>query len=207
MTGLYHYPPLWLHRIPAGWKLMALAALSIGITQTSHTITLGAALSGALAIYLTGRLGRRLRMFLPLAPILLVIFLTQLYVGDVSSATAAVLRIAIMILLADLVTMSTSTQDMMDALAPLLSPFHLIGLRRETIAFAVAFTIRLVPLLLSLWLQQSEAYRARTGRRGSWRLVAPYLANVMRISDRLAESLDARGFGASNRRGGTGKST
>jgi biotin transport system permease protein len=53
-----------------------------------------------------------------------------------------------------------------------------------------------VPVLLANWQARAEAWRARTGRRVSIRLVAPFVAETLRLADQVGEALDARGFDA-----------
>lgn len=195
MTGLYHHPPIWLHRISARWKLCALAGASIALAILTDPLILAGAFFAALSVYVISGISRRLRMLASLTFVFAIVFAAQYWTMGFIDAVRIVLRMGCMILLADLVTLSTRTQDMMDTLTTVLAPLRFSGLRQDTIAFAVAFTIRLVPLLLSLWSQQSEAYRARTGRRASWRLLAPFLAQLLRTADHMAEALDARGFG------------
>jgi biotin transport system permease protein len=177
MNGLYHYPPSWLHKISAGIKLLALALLSIAVMVTSHIAYLAIGFTGVCIIYVA------------------IIFLGQFWISGIDAALASTIRLTLMILLADLVTMSTPMQAMMDVFSRLLTPARLAGFNTDRISFCIALMIRFVPLLLELWRQQSEAWRARTGKRAGWRLIAPFLANVMRMADRMAESLDARGFG------------
>jgi biotin transport system permease protein len=198
MTGLHHYPPIWLHRVPASFKLLALATLSIFILQIENLFVLSVALAAVATFYFAHGVhyALRLKLVAPLWPVMLAIFTAQYFTSGVDAAIILVLRMVLMILLADIVTSSTPMQAMMDAMIVLMRPFRFSSTTPHKISFCVALTIRFVPLLLDLWRQQSEAWHARTGRRPSWRLIAPYLTSVLRMADRLAESLDARGFGS-----------
>lgn len=199
MIGLYQHPPTILHRVSAGYKLIALAVLSIVCMRIGNVAILAACLGALLAVYAGfGKpFVRRLAILRPLWPTMLAIFVAQIIVADWQSATASILRLLVMVLLADLVTMSTRMQAMMDALAPLLRPLRMFGVSSERISFCVAYVIRLVPLLLEQWQLYADAWRARTGNRPGWRLIAPLFANILRMAGRHAEALDARGFGAS----------
>ena len=197
MTGLYHYPPGWLHKMPAGIKLLALAVFSIICLNIESAAYLSLALAAAAVLYILAgvRVAGRLLLLKPLWPVIAAIFVTQYYIMGIDAAIASTARLVLMFFLADLVTMSTPMQAMMDAISTLLQPLRFIGLDSRKLAFCVALVIRFVPLLLDMWRQQTEAWRARTGRRASWRLIAPFLANVMRMADVTADALDARGFG------------
>jgi len=201
VIALYHHPPTLLHRVPAGYKLSALAVLAILLMRVQHEIALVSMLFGIVVLYACfGRsYFRRLAMLRPLWPAMLAIFLAQALTTDVHVGAASVLRLVIMVLLADLVTMSTQMQAMMDALDPILAPLRRFGVSTNRIAFCTAYVIRLVPLLLDQWRQHSDAWHARTGTRPGWRLAAPFFATVMRSAERNAEALDARGFGVNQR--------
>ena len=174
-----------------------LAILSTLVIRIESAIYLSASLACAGVFYflLGTKVLRRLLLLKPLWPVVVAIFLTQWYVADLTAGIASIARFALMILLADLVTMSTPMQEMMDALARLLKPLRHIGLDFTKLSFCIALVVRFVPLLLETWQTHAEAWRARTGRRANWRMIAPYLANVLRIADHMGESLDARGFG------------
>lgn len=191
-----------LHRLPAGLKLGALALLSILILPLDDPRLLAGALAATLALYAS--LGRpalaRLRTLRPLAPLLALMFVLQAWSGDWTSAgfaagAASVLRILLMVLLADLVTLSTSLQQMMDALETVLAPLRPLGASPRKLALAVALVLRFVPVLLAAWRAREEAWRARSTRRPSLALVPGFLAETLRLADHVAEALDARGFG------------
>lgn len=190
-----------LHRLPAGAKLIALAVLSVLIVPLDSPVLLAMALAGVLIVYCGfGRPGlRRLAQWRSLAPLLVVIFALQVWAASVEVAVASVLRICVMVLLADLVTLSTRMQDMMDALALPMRPLARFGLDPERIALAVALVLRFVPVLLDTWRGREEAWRARSPRRPGLALVGAFFSGALAMSDQVAEALDARGFGAPRR--------
>lgn len=187
----------WLHAVPARAKLLALAFATMATFWIDDARALLLALIVVLAIY--GGLGRearaRLRLFAPLAPILIVIGAFQFWSLGAEASAAVLARLCLMILLADLVTMTTPMLDMMDAIEPAMKPLRLVGLEPAKIALAVALVLRFAPALMEEWRRRDEAWRARTGRRASLRLLAPFLGSVLRLADQVAEALDARGFG------------
>ncbi|WP_029005103.1 energy-coupling factor transporter transmembrane component T [Azorhizobium doebereinerae] len=191
-----------LHRLPAGAKLLALAGLSLLLLPADSALLLAGALLAVLLAY--AALGRRalarLALLRPLGPVLLLMVLLQAWAGDWSRAAvgagfAVALRILLMVLLADLVTLSTPMQDMMDALERVLRPFERFGVAPRKLALAVALVVRFVPVLLSAWRAREEAWRARSTRRPALALVPGFLAQTLRLADHVADALDARGFG------------
>jgi biotin transport system permease protein len=75
-----------------------------------------------------------------------------------------------------------------------MRPLRLAGINPRAPALAIALVIRFVPVLLASWQEREEAWRARTGRRASIRLIPAFVAETLRMADQIAEALDARGF-------------
>jgi ABC-type cobalt transport system, permease component CbiQ and related transporters len=187
----------FLHRIPTGWKLIILAGISLAFPFITSIWIPAVMLCLILAVYvLCGREAlMRLRTMKVLVPILLVIGAIQAITATWQDGLNSVIRLLAMILLADLVTLSSTMQSMMDALQPVLRPFARFGLRPRSLSLAVALVMRFIPYLLAAWRERDEAYRARTGKGASWRLVAPFIVETLHLADRVAETLDARGIG------------
>lgn len=186
----------WLHQVPAGLKLLFMAGATVVFFWIKEPLILLASLVLVLLVYLA--LGReavlRLRLFRFMLPVLVIVGAFQFFASGPADALASVSRLALMVLLADLVSMTTPMMAMMDAFLPVLRPLRYAGLDPSQLALAFALVIRFVPVLLDDWLRRREAWRARGGSHGSWRLVAPWIAGLLRIADRIAEALDARGL-------------
>lgn len=186
----------WLHRLPATAKLLALALLSLLTLPVQDWRYLCILLACVCTIYASvGRAGGlRLMRLARLWPMMALIAAFHLVYGDWQAALANVARLWAMIAFADLVTMSTTMQAMMRAIAPLAAPMRHVGLPPQNLTLAVSLMIRFVPLLLENWDARREAWRARGGGRVPLRLIAPFMIETLRMADRFAESLAARGF-------------
>jgi biotin transport system permease protein len=188
--------PTWLHRVPTGAKLALLAAASLAVLPIADPLALLAALGFTLLIYAS--LGRqavsRLAVLQPLLPFLILIGALQAWFESWPAAVASTTRILLMILVASLVTLTTTMQAMAESLLPLMRPLRLAGINPRAPALAIALVIRFVPVLLASWQEREEAWRARTGRRASIRLIPAFVAETLRMADQIAEALDARGF-------------
>lgn len=187
-----------LHRMPAGLKLVGLAILSFLIVPVESPAVLAMALAAVVIVYAGfGRRGlARILVWKSLAPLLVVVFLLQLWAASPEVAVASVLRIAVMVLIADLVTLSTRLQDMMDALAVPLRPLARFGVDPERVSLAVALVLRFVPVLMDSWRGREEAWRARSPRRPGLVLVGAFFSGALATADQVAEALEARGYGA-----------
>ena len=195
MISLYLARRTWAHGLPAGLKLAVLALVSLLVTPSDSLPVMAGLAAGVLALYVA--LGRealaQVALLRPVLPLLVILFALHAWSGDVRLGLVAVLRLVAMMLLANAVTMTTRMDEMMDVIEPLLRPLALVGIAPRTVALAVAMMIRFVPLLFALWEALNEAYRARTGRRGGWRLLAPFCIQTLRLSHHAAEALSARG--------------
>ncbi|BCJ91482.1 cobalt ABC transporter [Terrihabitans soli] len=193
----------WLHPVPAGAKLIALAVLSFAILPVDDWRLLAAFLLLTLAVFAS--LGRealkRVTGLRPLFWILAIIFVLHALTGDWQAGASAVLRLVTMILLADLVSMTTTLQDMMQALMPLLRLLRPFGVNPKKLSLAVSLAIRFVPVFSAQWHARAEAWKARTGKKPGLRLIGPFIADTFRMADHVAEALDARGFARKTPRG------
>ncbi|MGX9390206.1 CbiQ family ECF transporter T component [Nitrobacteraceae bacterium UC4446_H13] len=189
-------PKTWLHRVPAGFKLAGLALFSLLLLPVDDWRILAGVLVVVLAIYAGfGRAGfARLALLRPLIPLLVIVGGVQALSSGWHAGAVVSLRLLAMLLLADLVSMTTTMSALMDVLAPVFNLLRPLGVNPRKMALAVALVLRFVPVLLTRWRAREEAWKARTHRRVPVRLVAVFLADILQLADRVAESLDARGF-------------
>jgi biotin transport system permease protein len=191
-------PRTWLHRVPAGVKLAGLALFSLLLLPVDDWRVLAGVLAIVLAAYGTcGRPGlSRLVLLRPMVPLLVIVGGVQALSGGWHAGAVVGLRLLAMLLLADLVSMTTTMSALMDVLAPFFNLLRPLGVNPRKMALAMALVLRFVPVLLTRWRAREEAWKARTHRRVPARLLAVFLADILQLADRVAESLDARGFDA-----------
>ena len=196
MIGAYVPGRTPLHRLPFAAKLAGLVVVSIALNKLGDWRALALVVAATVALYaaLGPPMLRRLADLRPLWPMLLAIAVLQLVFDSPALAAASVLRILALVALSALVTYTTTTTEMLETLEPLFAPLRWVGLNPRVPALAIALVLRLVPMLLDLWAEKEEAWRARSGRRPSVRLVPSFLAAALAMADHLAEALDARGF-------------
>jgi biotin transport system permease protein len=184
-----------LHRLPAGGKLLMLAFASLVLFPVNDPRLLCLALGAVLCLFpVLGRGGlHALRALKPLVAILAFVLALHALLGSFSLGLIVSLRLATLVLLATLVTVTTRMDSMMDALRPVLRPVAWFGLSERRLALAVALVVRFTPFIVDLGRQLQEAYRARSGRRGHVKLVAPLCLQALNAADHVAEALAARG--------------
>lgn len=147
--------------------------------------------------------------FYPVAWLLLFVFVGQIIFNHWSSALAVVLRLIVLVLLATLVTLTTRTSDMMDTIVVVLRPVLSRGgrdkkgrglfstrldLSPEKLSLMLMLTIRYIPMLFQQYMELRNAQRARGVNPGSVTLILPLLIRALRLTDQLAEAIDARAY-------------
>ncbi|MEX0922435.1 MAG: energy-coupling factor transporter transmembrane component T [Rhodovibrionaceae bacterium] len=183
----------WLRRLPAGLKLLALAAISIGLFFIGDPAILAAILAAVLVLLAgVGALGL-LRTLRPIGFMLLLAFLAHGLLGDWMLGLTVCLRIGTLVLLATLVSASTALSEMLAVLDRLLAPLRWAGVPTRPVGVAIAMTLRFAPMLAQRWRLLGEAWQARSPRRPLWRLVVPFLLSALDDADHAAEALVARG--------------
>ncbi|MBB4427557.1 biotin transport system permease protein [Bradyrhizobium sp. CIR48] len=189
-------PQTWLHRVPAGAKLAGLALLSVLLLPVGDWRILAGVLALIAMVYAgSGRVGMaRLSLLRPLLPLLVVVGGVQTASGDWNAGAVVTMRLLAMLLLADLVSMTTTMSALVEVLTPVLRLLRPLGVNPRKMALAVALVLRFVPVLMTRWRAREEAWKARTHRRIPLRLVAAFVADILQLADRVAEALDARGF-------------
>ncbi|GAA2567114.1 energy-coupling factor transporter transmembrane component T family protein [Mycolicibacterium diernhoferi] len=199
MTVLGDYRPgaSWLHRLPAGAKLLGLGLLIIAMTVW---VDAPARLGVAAGIVLLGALSARLNVWAlirQLRQVLWVvgfIFALQIVLTDWRRALVVCGVLLLAVSLAAMVTLTTRTTDMLDAATRAMTPLARFGFPVRQVAIALALTIRSIPLLLEIFRQVDEARRAR-GLRVSPRIVfVPVIVGALKAADDFNEALIARGL-------------
>ena len=184
------------HGWPAGPKLLALCLATIGLFFVENLAAQTVVCAAVLLAYLApGRVFFRAgmsRLFI-LWPFVAVVLLWHLLVGDFSAGAVIVLRMVSVVALANLVTMTTRLTQMTDLMRRLLAPLRRLGIRTDAIELAIALVIRATPALLDKGHNLRDAWRARTHRRPSWRIVLPFTLLAVDDAEHLAEALRARG--------------
>lgn len=195
MIGLYVPGATWLHRLPAGWKLLGLALLtSVLVAVRSVTAVLAAAVL-VVALVAAARLPVRAAagQLAPMRWVVLVLVPFQLWAGGWRAAVVVVGTLVVAVAAAAIVTLTTRVTEMLDVLVGLLRPVRVLGVDPERVALVLALAVRAVPVLAATAAEVRDARRARGLERSVRALVVPLVVRSVRHADRLGEALAARG--------------
>lgn len=186
-----------LHRWPAGAKLAGMIAVIAGLFVLPHPGVLLVALCGLAAVYLWAGgwtlLVFGLRLLWPLWPFVVVVGGWHLLRGSPEVGALVNLRMLGAVLTANLMTMTTRLDCLIDLITRLCSPLAWIGVPPRRAALTLALVIRFVPVLGEAAAGLALAWRARSARRPGLRLLAPLTLAAIDEADHVAEALRARG--------------
>jgi biotin transport system permease protein len=189
-----------VHRLPAGVKLLCLAALAVLLFARPTLTVAGAALAGTLLVGLgVARLPIAVltRQVWALRWILLALFVVHALTTGVTTGAHTVLRLVTLVLAAAVVTATTRVTEMVAVVERLCAPLRLVGGRPERVGLLIAMALRFIPVLIERADRIRAAQAARGGApRGVRALrttVAPLLVQLLQMAHDVSEALDARG--------------
>ncbi len=194
MRSLYSERRTWLHRVPAGVKLLLLAVLGTalfvidrpawllgaGAFALGAFVSLGAAMRGAL----------RLVIAVAIAGALIAGF--HAFMGQPMIGAISAIRLVCVSLLGAMLTLTTRFDALLAVFETLLLPLERLGIRTRRLALGLGLMLRFTEHFFVQWHRLNDAHRARTGRSGGLRLLAPLTISMLLTSRRVADALAAR---------------
>ena len=195
MIGFYLAGASWLHRVPAGWKLLGLAALTSALVAARSVPVVAAGAAALVVLVLAARLpaGAVAAQLSPLRWVVLALVPFQLWVGGWRGVVVVVGSLVVAVAAAALVTLTTRVSAMLDALVAVLRRARVLGVDPERVALVLALAVRAVPVLAATAGEVRDARRARGLERSARALVVPLVVRSVRHADRLGDALAARG--------------
>lgn len=186
---------IW-HGLRAGHKLLAMLIFSVvlfTVSELSIQVTAFAAVQG---LWLIG--GRKffregLTHLLRIWPVVLFVTIWHGITGEYAQGAALLLRLAAIVALANLVTMTTTLNDMIDVLHWLATPVRKLGVSTRPAEIAMAMMIRFIPVLYEKSTTLRESWQARSSKRAGWRIITPIAVLAIDDAEQLSEALRARG--------------
>lgn len=194
MGSLYSDQPTWLHSVPAGFKLLALALLGIGLFAVEQWQVLLAAT--VVCVLVLASLGAAALRAKPLVVGVLVAsaLVAGFHVWMAQSMLAAVtvMRMLSATLMGIALTLTTRYSDLLHVFEWLLSPLQKLGVRTDRLALQLALMLRFTEHFFVVWRRLDEAYRLRTGKAGGFKILAPLTIHMLVTARRVADTLHLR---------------
>jgi biotin transport system permease protein len=185
-----------LHRAPAAAKLVGLIGLAVLTQLLDQWWQRCLLLVVVLLLYPLARigLGFALRQLRSLWWVLAAIAVAQVVFAGWPLAVSVVATIALLVLAAGLVTLTTTTTALSDVVVRALGPFRRFGVAPERVGLLMALSIRAVPVVLGLAEQIRDAQRARGLPLRPRTFAVPLLVRALRHAQQLGDALIARGL-------------
>lgn len=187
----------WLFRLPVGVKyLLMLAVVIPPLFLVRWPATLAAVLLVMLFLLSSGiRPARALRLGWMMWAILASLAAFHLITLAPVDAFVRPGNLLVAVLGARMLTLTTATPELMDALVWVLRPLRPIGVNPDQVALAVALMVRSIPHLMGTVDDARMAARARGLERNPARLLTPVVIGAVAYAERSGEALAARGIG------------
>lgn len=196
MLDLYSPGSSLLHRLPPAAKMLAmLLGATLLFLNESLPITVAATL-GILALYPTAQLTLK-QAFAQIRPLLIIFvlfFAVQWYFSGLELAAYVVLRLAALILLASLVTLTTQSSDMIDTMTRGLRYLKPLGVNPAKVSLAISLALRFIPVLAQITREVREAQKTRGLERSVIAVAMPLAIRAIKMADEISDAIDSRGY-------------
>lgn len=193
--GLYVPGTSVLHRTPAGVKLLVMVVAGAGSVFLDEPWQVAVALGVVFVGYGVAGVSTRaaLNQLRPLIWIAGFAAVVHVIVNGWQRAFVVVGVIAALVLLAGLVTLTTRTTAMVDAIVRICRPLRVVGVDPERVGLVIALGIRCVPVVVGLAEEVRDAQLARGLTSSPRAFAVPLIVRSLRHADALGEALVARG--------------
>jgi len=185
-----------LHRATAGAKLLVLLVLSVLTVWLKQPWQIAVVLAVVLLGYAVAQLPFSLvwRQLRPLLWVLLLLGAVQAWLAGWRSAVAVVGTVAVLVLAAALVTLTTRTTAMADAVVVACRPLKVFGVDPERVGLMLALGMRSVPVVVGAANDVRDAQRARGVVFAPQAYTVALVVRSVRMATALGDALVARGL-------------
>lgn len=196
LLGLYQPQDGWLFRLGTGWKYVILLGITIPVLVVWKWWFTLLGLALVLAILKSSGVSfrRALQIGWMLWVLLGILAGYQLIVQRFEQMIISPGNVLVAVLAARILTLTTSTPDLLDALARALRNLKHVGIDGDKVALAVAVMIRSIPYLMGSLADARDAARARGAERNVVALLIPAMVGAVAYAQRTGEALHARGL-------------
>lgn len=195
MIGLYQPGDSLLHRMAAGWKLLAMLLAIVGIVLLNAPWQLGVAALVVAGGFALARIPARVAwsQLWPMRWFLLFIAIFQVIFTGWERALMTCGTLLMTVAIAALITLTTRVTEMLDVCQRLLGPLRRFGVDPDRAGLVLALTIRCIPLMVEIVGAVSQARKARGAGFSLRALVVPSVVRALRRADAIGDALTARG--------------
>ncbi|MBU9710775.1 energy-coupling factor transporter transmembrane component T family protein [Evansella tamaricis] len=212
-----------VHRLDPRAKLICLMLFMVFLFVSRHPLSIGVALLIAVLAFglanvpLTFYLrGMRFIAIIIIFTFLLHLFMTKegpvlfttpivtIYLGGVLEGVLVGVRLLLLVIMASLLTLTTTPVDLTDGMESLMLPLKKVGMPTHELAFMISIALRFIPTLLEEAMKIIKAQMARGANftQGSiWKRVkafvpvlVPLFVQSLNRAEDLAIAMESRGY-------------
>lgn len=197
MIALYRDGTSVVHRLPAWVKLVVTAVVVFTVSLVPHTpVSLSIVAAMTVGCYLIAGLGilEVWRQLVAFRWLIVFALASQLVFLDTGVALVNTGRITVIIVFATLLTLTTTTADLLATTERALTPLSRIGVNPQKLSLVLAMTITTIPVIASFAATIREAQLARGVRVSPHNAVVPLMVMSLKHADDMAEAMIARGL-------------
>lgn len=197
LLGLHQPGDTWLHRRPAGHKLVGFLVVGVVVVAVHGWWSALLFLAAALALVAWSRMGVR-TLLVTLRRLLVVAVLLAAYSTwqqGWQHAVEVVGDLLALVLAATVLTVTTPIDEVLDAVTAGLRPLRRIGIDPERVGLTFALMIRAIPTTIDLADETRDAARARGLERDVRARLVPFVIRVVAHARDTGAALHARGIG------------
>lgn len=197
LLGLHRPGTTWLHRLPAGAKLVGLmlaGLVVVGVRGPAPALAF-LAVAAMLLAWSGARVGSTLRAMRWLLLSAAILGTWTVWQNGWPRAVEVVGDLLALILLATTLTVTTPVDEVMDAVARGLRPLHHVGVDPEAVALAFSLMLRAIPSTILLAEESRDAALARGLERSPRARLIPLVIRVVARARDTGDALHARGTG------------
>ncbi|MEY4451980.1 MAG: hypothetical protein RLZZ380_1101 [Actinomycetota bacterium] len=188
MISLYRSGNSLIHRIPVGWKLIALA-VSLGLISYVQKDLISSLVIALSVVVLFGISGLKpielVKQGWQMKALLLIVFIPQLIFAGLERGSYNTVAVFAGLLLAALVSLTTKTGDIVDLIKRIT--------KSQNFALLIALSINSIALVIGFSKNITEAGLARGVKPNPIRQIVTLFVVSLRYADDYAEALAARG--------------
>lgn len=197
LLGLHRPGDTWLHRLPAGAKLLGLlaAGLVVTVVHGPASAMVFVVVAVVLAAWSGAGIGHLVRALRGLVVLLAALGAWQAWQNGWPRAVESVGDLLALVLLATVLTATTPVDEMIDAMTRALGPLRRFGVNPDAVALAFALMLRAIPATIEIAEETRDAALARGLERSPRARLTPLVIRVVARARLTGEALHARGLG------------
>ncbi|WP_036768564.1 energy-coupling factor transporter transmembrane component T family protein [Photorhabdus australis] len=186
----------FVHRASPGFKIISLVILGTLLFIVPRIDLSVAVLAGIILLYLLARISLKTAwaQLRPAIWILSLIFIVQVFLHHWTIGVLVIVRLVSLLLLASLVTFTTRTSDMIDALEKGFAWLCYLGVNPGKASLALSLALRFIPVLVSITREVQEAQKARGLDKSVIAIAVPVIVRTLKMADDISAAIDARSY-------------